>query len=445
MIKSKKYLKQKNRKKQKPNIKNNFKFLFISLIFVVVSLFLGILHFYFLPNHILDINKTNGSKQIYQYFSFAKYNLFLIFFIIISFLINKKKFFSNSLFFSILVNFLINTFLFNSFLIRDYNIYNSEIRYLNLIIYYLEYIIIPFAYVCFFYFFIKIKLSYKVLFHSWGLFLFYFLIQFLLKNPLNLQIESFFREQYIIPSIRSHSYLNFLKIILVFLFLSTSLFFLYKTKMKSILRIFLFFIIIFITSCSFYNKNDWLHAKKVLQSRTMGNGLFPESQQLSEYFTKVSSLDETTLKDNEYKILELGSGSGNVTKYLVDKFGEENIITIELEKELCDKLREDYPKMTVITGNASDFINLIKPHTNDDTTKIKGIVSTLPLTIFDNTTFNQINKNITYTVQKNKINYLQYRFKIFETSTRKIKGLKEKENSFFISEMIMPVSIYIYE
>lgn len=174
----------------------------------------------------------------------------------------------------------------------------------------------------------------------------------------------------------------------------------------------------------------------------MGAGLFPESAEVSEYFQKISNLTKKQLESEKNKILELGSGSGNVTQYLIDKFGEENIISIEIDSELCKELKNKYPKLIVIQGNASDFLELIQEQ-KIQPEKIKGVVSTLPLSIFDEKNFQKFKSSIETLINNNNIKYMEYRFKLFEKQKRQVTRLKKENNCIFISQLI-PVSVYTY-
>ncbi|WP_144658241.1 rRNA adenine N-6-methyltransferase family protein [Candidatus Phytoplasma pini] len=364
--------------------------------------------------------------------------------------VNKKTKFISSLAFYILINFTINALLFHSF-IRDYSIYPSKtnnIPFLNLIIYFLEYIFIPLLYFLFYYF-NKFKINYKMIFFILCPFLFYLIIKFFLNNlELNFsKINFFLKEQFIRPYDKKHYLICYLKIIISFFILSISFWIFFQNQKYFLSKNILILFVLFLISVISYNKSDWLHAKKVIKkAKMMGSGMFPETQEISEYFKNISDLKPKDLKSQNGKILELGAGCGNITQYLIEKFEEENIICLEIDHDLCQELKTRFPSITVIEGDASEFETLISKNKIQNE-QIKGIVSSLPIALFEEEKFKKFESSITKIINDNKIKFMNYRFNFFEKDTREMKRInKIKNNTFnFISEMIIPVNIYTYE
>ncbi|MBP3059196.1 hypothetical protein FEF22_000115 [Texas Phoenix palm phytoplasma] len=411
------------------------------LILISLSILFSLIH---MIN--LYLNKNIYQLKFYHFFSFSKYNIFLILFIIINEIYNKKRSkIINILSFSVMINILINTLFLRSF-IRDWNLYSSvnNTLFFNLIIYYLEYIIIPICFL-FFYFNNKFQVYKKILICPIFISTLYIVFLFLLFKIFETEsTKKFLEEQLINPYDKKNLFFSYLKIILSFIILSFSIFCFKKTKKHFLIRLFLLFLTLIIISIMPYNKREWAHAKKViLNTKTMGTGLFPETQEISEYFQNVSDLKPEELKKNKDKILELGSGCGNITQYLINKFGLENIICIEINKDLCNELQKRFPGIKVINGNAANFEELISQE-NIENKNIKGIVSTLPIGIFEKNDFQKIKNSIEKIVQENNIKYMNYRFKFFEKEEREMNKIKKNNNFVFITEMIMPVSVYTY-
>lgn len=77
-------------------------------------------------------------------------------------------------------------------------------------------------------------------------------------------------------------------------------------------------------------------------------------------------------------VLELGPGTGCVTKAIVHKrkIPESRLICVELGKEFIDSLKRNFPKASIFHGNASNLQDLLN---TEQKSKISTVVSTLPL------------------------------------------------------------------
>lgn len=421
------------------------KFTVLLLILISLTFLLGGFHSF---NLLLE--KDNFVKfRWYYFFSFSKQCLFLILITFVLMIFQKNKRIIDIFALCSLVSIIINTIFLRSF-IRDWNIYpSSGVPFFNLIIYFLEYIIIPICFVIFYF----INGSFKVNYSMLGLTLIhpllYFIDSYLINLLMNWSEEKifstrFFAKQLINPDNQKHLFISYCKIFLAFFFLTAGIIFLQKKKKFLWWKSLFFFSLLLFVSCMALQPKEWLHAKEVvLNPTTMGAGLFPETQEMSEYFQTVSDLTPEELKKNNNKILELGSGCGNVTQYLIEKFGVENIIAVEIDGFLCQELKTHFPGLKVIQGNAAHFETLLQKEKITHQ-QIKGIVSTLPVGIFDSQDFQSLKTGIEKIVVQNNIKYMNYRFKMFETETREMPELKKINNFVFISEMVIPLSVYTY-
>lgn len=74
-------------------------------------------------------------------------------------------------------------------------------------------------------------------------------------------------------------------------------------------------------------------------------------------------------------IIELGAGTGAITRALLDHgIAPERLKVIEFSNPFVQRLRQRFPHVDVVHGNAADLCTLIPPNT-----KIGAIVSSLPL------------------------------------------------------------------
>lgn len=194
-------------------------------------------------------------------------------------------------------------------------------------------------------------------------FIFYLIINFILNLIHNYDdIKTFLKEQLINSDNKSETYflIPYIQIIISFTYLTSIIILCQIIKKYFFLKAFLLILSILLLSVITFNLKEWKHATSLFSESNSGSGIFPETQEMSQYFTNISNLTKTEIKEKGYKILELGAGTGNVTKYLIEKFGVENIISIEWHSHLCEFLREEYPGLTVIQGNAAVFINLLE-------------------------------------------------------------------------------------
>ncbi|MGI8641636.1 MAG: class I SAM-dependent methyltransferase [Pyrinomonadaceae bacterium] len=89
------------------------------------------------------------------------------------------------------------------------------------------------------------------------------------------------------------------------------------------------------------------------------------------------------LSPNENKIvLELGVGTGAITKFLQDSIpNEKSYLGIELDKDLVKSLKRKFPKLKIIRGNACEVFSL---HQKTNLGKVGYIISCLPFVSIPN-------------------------------------------------------------
>lgn len=100
--------------------------------------------------------------------------------------------------------------------------------------------------------------------------------------------------------------------------------------------------------------------------------LLPSSPGLAKAIAKAVP----PLKDDEV-ILELGPGTGVVTRQLRERFPNNPIISVEINGEFCKKLKKEFPDVTIVESCASRLDDVMRdlgiPHT-----RVAAVVSGIP-------------------------------------------------------------------
>ena len=80
--------------------------------------------------------------------------------------------------------------------------------------------------------------------------------------------------------------------------------------------------------------------------------------------------------NDDLPVIELGPGTGVVTKALIERgVAQKRIIAIEYSPEFCRLIRERFPGVTVIEGDAYDLDRTL----GDRADRISAVISSLPL------------------------------------------------------------------
>jgi phosphatidylethanolamine/phosphatidyl-N-methylethanolamine N-methyltransferase len=76
-------------------------------------------------------------------------------------------------------------------------------------------------------------------------------------------------------------------------------------------------------------------------------------------------------------VIELGGGTGSVTKALLETgINPERLVVIENDARLCVMLRQRFPQLSIVQGDASQLNELLKPL---GISSASSVVSSLPL------------------------------------------------------------------
>lgn len=87
-------------------------------------------------------------------------------------------------------------------------------------------------------------------------------------------------------------------------------------------------------------------------------------------------------------IMELGVGTGAITKYLETRLSDEkSYLGIELDRDLVKSLRTNYPKLKIVRGNAAETFSI---HQKTGLGKVGFIICCLPFVSLPNEIGEQI-------------------------------------------------------
>lgn len=381
-------------------------------------------------------------KNIFHY---TRQSIFLILIVAILALTKyRTTAFYQILSFVALVNILIISLVFCDFIEDSRQRFISSNWQIQLIPYYLQYVFTPLVY-CFYVW------KRPITFLGWGKVWIVFIHPFcyFLLSAVIFGFKVGLKSHFINPYYQNHLIVAYFKLFVSFFLLTMGLIGLHKIKINPFYKSTLLVLGAFLICVIPRETSDWNHAKEfILHPQQMGSSLFPESQDIAKQLSNLVLEGKQNLDSKKgEKILELGAGSGNVTKYLVQKFGVENIIALEYDKELCNVLRNKFPDLTVIEGDACDFIELLQKQ-KILLDQIKGIVSTLPLSIFSQEKLKELNKNLAIAIQKNKIRFVEYRFLPFLLEKHNIgddvEEIKDTKNQIFVSSLILPTKVFIF-
>ncbi|MGE0651989.1 MAG: class I SAM-dependent methyltransferase [Alphaproteobacteria bacterium] len=79
-------------------------------------------------------------------------------------------------------------------------------------------------------------------------------------------------------------------------------------------------------------------------------------------------------------VIEVGAGTGAITRALLNRIPEEHLILVELDEELCQWLKSRFPRSTVLCGNAIDLPRLL-PDVRENH-GVAAVVSGIPIVQF---------------------------------------------------------------
>ncbi len=114
-----------------------------------------------------------------------------------------------------------------------------------------------------------------------------------------------------------------------------------------------------------------LFLKRVLKNPKALGAVMPSSKALGQFVCQHVN------NDNDVYVVEVGAGTGSLTKTLLESgLCQSKLIVIELDPELTQYLREKFPHITIIQGDATNLLSLLPDYTHGNVTTI---ISGIPL------------------------------------------------------------------
>lgn len=118
------------------------------------------------------------------------------------------------------------------------------------------------------------------------------------------------------------------------------------------------------------HKNTFSFLKALVVNPKATGAILPSSRWLARTMASYISAPENTL------IVELGAGTGVITEAILEKgISPKRIIAVEYASHLVQTLKERFPNITVIEGDAVHLTQLLK----NQTLPVSTIISSLPL------------------------------------------------------------------
>lgn len=111
-----------------------------------------------------------------------------------------------------------------------------------------------------------------------------------------------------------------------------------------------------------------------------------------------SKMIEGIQPDEENVVLELGVGTGAITKFLQDAIpNNKSYLGIELDKDLVKTLNRNYPELEIVCGNACDAYSI---HKKSGLGKVRYIICCLPFVSLPNEVGERILSQVDRFMQK---------------------------------------------
>ena len=127
-------------------------------------------------------------------------------------------------------------------------------------------------------------------------------------------------------------------------------------------------------------KAQWLFLRELRNNPGAIGAVFPSSRKLGRVMGAQIPADTKGL------IVELGAGTGSITKALRKRFPDEKLIIVERSKNMCKYLKKRFPSVNIVLGDAIDLHDLLAAFDKP----VDAIVSSLPLRSLDKAIINKI-------------------------------------------------------
>lgn len=151
----------------------------------------------------------------------------------------------------------------------------------------------------------------------------------------------------------------------------------------------------------------------------------------SSKFLANKMIEEINICNNHF-IVELGAGTGAITKNLIEKIDDQNnFLSVEINPKLSAFLKAKFPNLNIAEISAEHLKDYL---TENNLPQADGIISGLPWAIFNDSIQNKILKNIVDSMTKDGT-FVTFAY-IHALKMKPAKSFKQKLNKHFKSVQI---------
>lgn len=163
------------------------------------------------------------------------------------------------------------------------------------------------------------------------------------------------------------------------------------------------------------HENIFTFLKALILNPHATGAICPSSKHLAEEMVSHVRLDSHGI------VVELGAGTGVVTEELLRSgMNPKKIIAIEYSHELVKKLRDRFPAMRIIEGNAADLTTLL----GDNAHKVNTVISSLPLRSLPTSLAKSILEQIKTVLPENG-RYIQFTYSFRQNKFTPLQNFKQ--------------------
>ncbi len=145
--------------------------------------------------------------------------------------------------------------------------------------------------------------------------------------------------------------------------------------------------------------------------------------------------------DEESIIVELGSGTGAITKYILSELNilPKNIYCVEFDKASVGVLSEKFPHVNIANDSAENLVEIL----GNDVGRLKCVISCLPLLSLPDECASRIINKVEDTLQDKGI-FVQFTYNLFSPSADKYIKTMTHIKTTYTALNIPPARVDVY-